>query len=242
MPRSPVLLAVDTATSVCSAALLINGTIHTLAREVGQRHTEHVLALIDELLASQSQSLAGCDAIAFGAGPGSFTGLRVACGVAQGLAYGVGRPVVPIANLAAAALDVFEQHADARTVLIAQDARMNEAYVGAYAKNDDRLVERMSPSLAAPQDLVALAARYGADTIAGTAVQVFQSHLQAFVGRRIGGTVATAGSIAKLARVAFEAGAAIEPAAAAPLYVRDRVALTVDERRARSGPISAANA
>jgi tRNA threonylcarbamoyladenosine biosynthesis protein TsaB len=242
MPRSPVLLAIDTATSVCSVALLIHGTIHTLAREVGQRHTEHVLALIDELLASQSQTLAGCDAIAFGAGPGSFTGLRVACGVAQGLAYGIGRPLIPVVNLAAAALDVFGQHPDASTVLTAQDARMNEAYVAVYATNDGRLIERMPPSLAAPQDLAELAERHGADTIAGTAVQAFESELKGFTGRRVEAAVAVAGSIAKLARIAFEAGETIEPAAAAPLYVRDRVALTVDERRAGSGPISTANA
>src|SRR5262249_45227524 len=98
MPISPVLLAFDTATSVCSVALASDGAIHELARDVGQGHTEHLLSMIDELLATRSLSLGDCDAIGFGAGPGSFTGLRVACGVAQGLAYGIDRPVIPVAN------------------------------------------------------------------------------------------------------------------------------------------------
>src|SRR5215470_10704781 len=119
----PVLLAFDTSTSLCSVALATGDAIQEVVRDVGQRHTEHLLAMVDQLLAAHESSLGACDAIAFGAGPGSFTGLRVACGVAQGLAYGVDRPLIPVANLAAAASDVFEQRSESHTVLIAQDAR-----------------------------------------------------------------------------------------------------------------------
>jgi tRNA threonylcarbamoyladenosine biosynthesis protein TsaB len=236
MPPRPVLLAFDTATSVCSVALAVGGAIDERARDVGQRHTEHLLSMVDELLLSHSLSLGDCDAIAFGAGPGSFTGLRVACGVAQGLAYGINRPVVPVANLAAAALDVFEQHSDARTVLIAQDARMNEAYVGVYSMADGRLTELAAPGLAAPGGLIELATQHGADTIAGSALQAFHQELRAFDGKRVEGTVGTARCIARLALDAFGAGAAVEASAAAPIYVRDRVALTVEERRTRGTP------
>jgi len=242
MPRAPILLAFDTATSVCSVALATAGAIHEIARDVGQRHTEHLLSMVDELFASRSLSLGECDAIAFGAGPGSFTGLRVACGVAQGLAYGIDRPVIPVGNLAAAALDVFEQRPDAQTVLVAQDARMKEAYVGVYSVAEGRVVEVAAPSLAAPSDLLAFAARHAADTIAGSALQVFQHELRAFDGERVEGTVGTARAVARLALAALDAGATVEPAAAAPIYVRDRVALTVEERRARSGPFAQASA
>jgi tRNA threonylcarbamoyladenosine biosynthesis protein TsaB len=234
MPRSPVLLAFDTATSVCSVALATSGAIHECSRDVGQRHTEHLLSMVDELLRKHSLSLGACDAIAFGAGPGSFTGLRVACGVAQGLAYGIDRPVIPVANLAAAAHDVFEQHPGAQTVLVAQDARMNEAYVGVYAVADDRVVEVAAPALAAPADLPALAARHGADTIAGTALDVFADELRPFEGRRVAGVIGTARAVAKLALDALDAGETVAASDATPIYVRDRVALTVEERRARN--------
>jgi tRNA threonylcarbamoyladenosine biosynthesis protein TsaB len=235
MPNPPVLLALDTATSVCSVALACDETIHAIARDVGQRHTEHVLAMVDELLASHDRRLADCDAIAFGAGPGSFTGLRVACSVAQGLAFGIERPVIPIGNLVAGALEVFARCPDARVALVAQDARMNEAYVGVYALASGRIAEVVPPALAVPDELLALASRCVADVIAGSAVEVFQGQLRAFGGTRIEGTLGNARTIAQLALEALAAGRVVEAAAAAPIYVRDRVALTVEQRRLRGG-------
>lgn len=240
---SPVLLAFDTATSVCSVALASNGTIHELARDVGQRHTEHLLSMVDELLALHSLSLGQCDAIGFGAGPGSFTGLRVACGVAQGMAYGIDRPVIPVASLAAIALDAFALCGDAHTtVLVAQDARMNEAYVGVYASVAGRLNEVAPPCLAAPDELLTLAARHEVDALAGNALQVFREHLLAFPGRRIEGTLGTARAIARLALDALASGNTVQASAAAPIYVRDRVALTVEQRRSRGRPLAPAGA
>lgn len=244
MPRTPVLLALDTATSVCSVAITAEGTIHALARDVGQRHTEHVLSMIDEALAGRSLSLGQCDAIAFGAGPGSFTGLRIACGIAQGLAYGIDRPVIPIGNLAAIALDAFESRPDAQVVLVAQDARMNEAYCGVYARGPvqppdcGRVDERMPPSLVAPGDLVAVAKRHRADAIAGSGLVAFDKELLAFAGTRIANAAGQARAIARLALDAFHTSAMVDAASAAPIYVRDRVALTVEERRAGGLPLA----
>jgi tRNA threonylcarbamoyladenosine biosynthesis protein TsaB len=235
MPNTPVLLALDTATSVCSIALACDQTIHLIARDVGQRHTEHVLAMVDELLASHHCRLADCDAIAFGAGPGSFTGLRVACGVAQGLAFGIERPVIPVGNLAASAVEAFARYPEARVALVAQDARMNEAYVGVYASAAGRIEEIAPPALAAPDELLALASRHKADVIAGSAVDVFRGQLQAFGGTLIEGTLGSARTIAHLAVEALAVGRVVEAAAAAPIYVRDRVALTVEQRRLRGG-------
>lgn len=244
MPRTPVLLALDTATSVCSVAIAAEGTIHALARDVGQRHTEHVLSMVDEALAARSLSLGDCDAIAFGAGPGSFTGLRIACGIAQGLAYGIDRPVIPIGNLAAIALDAFESRPDVRVVLVAQDARMNEAYCAVYSRPSAQpsgwvsVPEMMPPSLVAPGDLVAVAKRHHADAIAGSGLVAFDKELQAFAGTRIGDAPGQARAIARLALDAFRASATVDAASAAPIYVRDRVALTVEERRTGGLPLA----
>jgi tRNA threonylcarbamoyladenosine biosynthesis protein TsaB len=237
MPRAPVLLALDTATSACSVALASDGKVDGLVRDVGQRHTEHLLSMVDELLAKHALSLGDCDAIAFGAGPGSFTGLRIACGVAQGLAYGIDRPVVPVGNLSAIALEVFESEPSAGNVLVAQDARMNEVYWGVYATRNGRVTEVEAPALAAPADLVALAIRHDATTVAGNALDAFSADLRDFSGRRSERASGGARAIAKLALDAFEAGETVDPADAAPVYVRDRVALTVDERRARRGSL-----
>jgi tRNA threonylcarbamoyladenosine biosynthesis protein TsaB len=241
MAGAPVLLALDTATSVCSVALAACGSTHELTREVGQRHTEHLLPMVDALLSGHSVTLGECDAIAFGAGPGSFTGLRVACGVAQGLAFAIDRPVVPVSNLAALALDVFERRPATRRVLVAQDARMNEAYCAVYEFNHDGLIELAQAQLAAPDQLARLADLHGAQAIAGSALQSFAHDLRAFGGAQVDQAVASARSIAKLALVALRTGAVVDAAAAAPLYVRDRVALTVEERRARTSTTVAAN-
>ncbi|HTT12608.1 MAG TPA: tRNA (adenosine(37)-N6)-threonylcarbamoyltransferase complex dimerization subunit type 1 TsaB [Burkholderiaceae bacterium] len=241
MPNAPVLLALDTATSVCAVAVARAGAIDEVAREVGQRHSEHLLSMVDALLAAHSLRLEDCDAIAFGAGPGSFTGLRIACGVAQGLGYGVDRPLIPVSNLAAGALEAFAQCPDARTLLVAQDARMNEAYVGVYAMNHGGLREVAAPRLAAPRDLPELAEHYEVDAIAGNALQIFGEQL-VYAGRRIKAAAAGgARAIARLGLDALAAGITVEAAAAAPIYVRDHVALTVEERRTRGrrGPAGA---
>src|SRR5512134_1312525 len=105
----PVILAIDTATEACSVALLHAGGLVVHSETVGQKHSERVLPLVDAVLAEAGVPLRAVDAFAFGAGPGSFTGLRIACGVVQGLAYGCRRPVVGVGNLRALAAAAFGQ-------------------------------------------------------------------------------------------------------------------------------------
>ncbi|MDQ3215619.1 MAG: tRNA (adenosine(37)-N6)-threonylcarbamoyltransferase complex dimerization subunit type 1 TsaB, partial [Pseudomonadota bacterium] len=124
----PSVLAIDTATEVCSVALLHGDTLTELIEQVGSRHSERVLPMIDTLLSNAGLQLADIDLFAFGAGPGSFTGLRIACGVAQGLAYGSQKRVVPIGNLRALAAGVFDYVDQGDRLLAAIDARMQEAY------------------------------------------------------------------------------------------------------------------
>lgn len=241
MPRSPVLLALDTATSRCSVALASGQAIEVSTQEVGQRHTEHLLPMVDALLARLGVELVACDAIAFGAGPGSFTGLRVACGAAQGLAFGIDRPVVPIGNLDATALEAFEQLPAARTVCVALDARMHEVYCGVFARAGATVRAVVAPSLAAPADVVALAEHHRADALAGNALVAYAEDLKHFAGPTLPAAEAGARSIARLALAGLAEGRAVDPAEAAPIYVRNRVALTIDERRAAAGTATQGN-
>jgi tRNA threonylcarbamoyladenosine biosynthesis protein TsaB len=223
------ILALDTSSDWCSAALL-RGTLSTTREERAvQRHSELILPMIDQLLSESPLTLHDLDAIAFGAGPGSFTGLRIACGVAQGLAFGAGLPVVPVGTLEAMAEAVGEPR-----MLCALDARMDEIYVAAYEKAGAGWLCTVAPSLCPVSQAPALEG--GGWTGCGSAFAVHGSALAERYGDRLRATrpevFAHAAQIAALAAHAMAQGGGIDPGEAAPLYVRDKVAMTVAERRA----------
>lgn len=227
-----LVLAIDTATEICSVALADGDDVVERSEAVGQAHSERILPMVDALLRERGRRLADCDAIAFGAGPGAFTGLRIACGVAQGLAFGARKPVVPVGNLAALALVAAEAVPNARRILAAIDARMHEVYWAVYEHEDGALQERAAPSLAAADDLPALCRGQAPDLVAGNALAAFPSLAARLDVALAAQACASAAAIARLAIRALDSGGAVAPAQAAPLYVRDRVALTVEERRA----------
>ncbi len=230
---APILLAFDTATEVCSVALACGARVVERSEVVGQHHSERVLPMAQQLLIDEGVALAEVGAIAFGAGPGSFTGLRIACGVAQGAAYGIDKRVLPIGNLAALALRAGELAPGTRRVAAAIDARMNEVYWAVYDLADGDVAEVVAPSLSAADALPALLAPLAPDTLAGNGLSVFAEALAPIaVENRVPQAQASARTIALLAQRAHARGEALAPALAMPLYVRDRVALTVDERRA----------
>jgi tRNA threonylcarbamoyladenosine biosynthesis protein TsaB len=216
------ILALDTSTETCSAAIWVDGAV-TERFESGNQHSERILAMVDELLAESGFALARFDAIAFGRGPGSFTGLRIGAGVAQGLAFGADIPVTPVSSLAALA-----QGVDAPRVLAAFDARMNQVYSGAYVRNAQGIVELEGiESVTAPSDVPLpegnnwLGAGNGWDLHHAALLQ------------RLGGRVTDwrkqvhprARDVAQLGAVAVEAGQAIPAEHALPVYVRDNVAV-----------------
>jgi tRNA threonylcarbamoyladenosine biosynthesis protein TsaB len=228
----PTILAIDTAADVCSVALARGGQITEQAEVVGHRHSERVLPMAQALLASAGIDVSDCDALAFGAGPGSFTGLRIACGVVQGLAYGAGKRVIAVGNLEALAAAALRRHADKTTVLCANDARMREAYCAVYERDADRLIERAMPALVAAADLAGFVEQWAPDLMVGDALVAFAAELRSLTSPP--GAVsmqAGAAAVAACALPRWFAGQAIEPALAAPLYVRDHVALTIEERR-----------
>jgi tRNA threonylcarbamoyladenosine biosynthesis protein TsaB len=233
MPAATVL-AIDTATEHCSVALLAADRCYGISETVGQGHSQRALPLVDQVLRNAGIELSEVDAIAFGAGPGSFTGLRIACGIAQGLAYGASKRVVAVGNLRALAARAFAQVEKGELVLAAVDARMNEVYCALYRRSDAAEVYR--PALASPAAAIDIARRHGADIVAGNALSVFADSWHEAGGgwQALPELRADAGDLALLARIDFAAGLAVDPAVAAPLYVRDQVAFTTDERRARA--------
>ena len=222
------LLALDTSTEYCSVALL-RGDVLTLREEqTVQRHSEMILPMIEDLLAASGLALAHLDGIAFGAGPGSFTGLRIACGVAQGLAYGAGLRVVPVGTLAALA-----QEADAPKVIACLDARMGEIYHAAYRRDGGRWTEIVAPGVGPAESAPELEGDgwFGC----GSGFAVYAAALTKRYGRQLDGIAADlhphARSIARLAAPVLAAGGGLSAEQAAPIYVRNKVALKMHEQR-----------
>ena len=229
--ESSTVLAIDTATEVCSVAVLNGDRLTELIEVVGHRHSERVLPMVDAALEKAGLSLGDIEFFAFGAGPGSFTGLRIACGVAQGLAYGKRKRVVPVGNLRALAACAFAMTSEGDRLLAAIDARMNEAYCAIYGR-DETVSEARAPALERPQALVQLAIAEKVDIVAGNALAAFSGiwpHDKPWVA--MADVTPSAASIARLARLDAAHGRSVAPEHAAPLYVRNQVALTIEERR-----------
>ena len=221
------ILAFETSTELCSAALWLDGSVDVREVVAGQRHSELLLPMIDELLASHSLKAAALDCIAFGAGPGSFTGLRIACGVAQGIAFGSNVPVVGVGTLRALAAASRADH-----VVCCLDARMGEVYHAAYERRGGEWHAVHEPGLYKPDAVPDLPA--GAWTGCGSGFTVYRAALESrYAGKLalvIENLVPHAREIAALAAAEFGRGGAVSAELAAPLYVRNKVALRIDER------------
>ncbi|HJT50928.1 MAG TPA: tRNA (adenosine(37)-N6)-threonylcarbamoyltransferase complex dimerization subunit type 1 TsaB [Nitrosospira sp.] len=221
------ILAFDTSSEYCSIALLLESDI--LGEEVlaGQRHSELVLPKVSQMLDESGLTLAQLDGIAFGSGPGSFTGLRIACGIAQGLAFGAGLPVIGISTLEALA-----QQAGGTRIIAALDARMHEIYHAAYQKTMDEWQVVSEPTLCLPQNapLVPEQGWTGCGSGFDMYPEVLRTRYEGYVNHIISGLRPNAGVMAQLAAPRFARGLGVDPADAAPLYIRNKVALKEKER------------
>jgi tRNA threonylcarbamoyladenosine biosynthesis protein TsaB len=226
------ILALDASTEICAVALGGSAGFAERAEVAGQRHSELLLPMIRSLLADAGTSLQELDGIAFGAGPGSFTGLRIACGIAQGLALGTGLPLVGISTLAAMA-EVARQREACTRVIAALDARMHEVYVAAYEHDGVRWHERVAPAVVKPE-AVPLPPGLGWLGAGGAfaAYPALRMRLAGALADCDAGITPTASAIGALALPKFAAGQGVSARDAAPLYVRHRVALTTAERAA----------
>lgn len=221
------LLALDTSTELCSAALWLDGDVIANAVHAGQRHSELLLPMIDGLLRGAGLGVRALDAIAFGAGPGSFTGLRIACGVAQGLAFGAGVRVVGIGTLIALA-----EASGASECACCLDARMRQVYFAAYRKSADGWTSVQEAVVHAAESVPSLPA--GSWTGCGNGFAVYGDALRARLGESLVAIAPVelphARDIAVLAAAEMARGGGRPPAEAAPFYVRDKVALTIEEQ------------
>ncbi|HWX12931.1 MAG TPA: tRNA (adenosine(37)-N6)-threonylcarbamoyltransferase complex dimerization subunit type 1 TsaB [Trinickia sp.] len=242
-----VLLALDTSTEYCSVALLssddASGASYVAPPLVWSRHDKtgavssaRVLPAVRELFDEAGIALVECSAVAFGAGPGSFTGLRTATGVAQGLAFGLGVPVVPVSTLLVCAQSARMRDAAASRVLAVMDARMDEVYWADFAWDPEQEEWRTlrPPALAAPAALAMPSVPF---TLAGNAAAAFGQRLAIAAAARVvdHDAVPHAVPLAHAALRAYRAGRTVPPEQAAPAYVRDKVAQTTAERLAARG-------
>jgi tRNA threonylcarbamoyladenosine biosynthesis protein TsaB len=219
--------AIETSTEWCSVALFRDGEIAACEQRAANRHAELALPMLERLLAQAATSAAQLDAVAFGAGPGSFTGVRIACGLAQGLAFARGLPVIGISSLEAMA----EECGSARVVACV-DARMQEVYYAAFERHGAGWRETVPVQCVAP----GAAPRPPGDGWVGCG-SGFSAHDS--LGEQLGLKAVfpeahpAAVAVARLAAPRLAAGEGVDAALAAPSYVREKVALTTEELAAR---------
>jgi len=221
------VLALDTSTEYCSVALWQDGAVVERCELAGQKHSELLISMLDALLGEAGVKLLQCDGIAFGKGPGSFTGVRIACGATQGLALGANLPVFGICTLQALA-----EASGKPRVIAALDARMGEIYHAAYQRQNDAWKTVSEPCLCKPEDAPAM---IGADWFGiGSGFGMYGQALNArYHGQLLGvdgAAVPQAAAIAALGAAQFKLGNGVDAAEALPLYLRDKVALKTSER------------
>jgi tRNA threonylcarbamoyladenosine biosynthesis protein TsaB len=219
------LLAIDTSGKACSAALLTSGgVVQRLALEP-RRHAALILEMVDGLLGEARVPLSGLDALAFARGPGSFTGVRIAVAVVQGLAFGADLPVVPVSTLAGLAQGHHRREGVLRS-LVAVDARMGELYWGAFLLDGDGRMRLSGCEEVAPAARVRIPSGAGWRGT-GDGWEVSGDLLRERLADRLeaveAGAVCEARDIAALAEADFRAGLAVAPEQALPVYLRDRV-------------------
>lgn len=220
--------AFETSTEWCSVALSAGGEIAALEERAGNRHSELALPMLARLLAQAGYGIGALDAVAFGAGPGSFTGLRIACGLAQGIAFARNLPVLGVSSLQALA-----EESGAQRVVACLDARMHEVYYSCAVREGGAWREAIAAQCVAP----AKAPRPQGGGWVGCG-NGFAQHGEALRGA-LGAALASvrpearpsAVAVARLAAPRLAAGDGVDAAQAAPVYVREKVALTTEERK-----------
>jgi len=223
------LLALDTSSEGCSAALWLDGRVSERFEVAPRGHTRLLMPMVREVLGEQGLTPADLDALAFARGPGSFTGLRIATGVIQGLAWGLDLPVVPVSSLAAVALNAIEQYqlAEGDGIAVAFDARMGEVYWGVFQCRNG-LPVALGPERVCPPESVNLPQADGPDRWFGAgqgwkfrdAMPVSVSACMSTVDETL---IPRALHVARLAEPGFHNGEAVAAELAQPVYVRDEV-------------------
>ncbi len=227
------LLAVETATEACSAALYLDGDVLERYRVSPRDHAQLILPMIDGLMREAGLTLSALDALAFGRGPGSFTGVRIATGVIHGIALGGDLPVVPVSTLASVAQEFFERNFERfDTAFTAMDARMGEIYFAVYQRNTAGFAELWGEEKVTPAAAITFPDLVGAGI--GTGWGRYREELEAQLAGRVGmietANLPRAGAVARLGARGFELGLAVDVEDAQPVYLRNKVAKKESER------------
>jgi tRNA threonylcarbamoyladenosine biosynthesis protein TsaB len=217
------ILAIETATEACSAALDINESCIQRFQIAPRQHTQLILPMVDELLLEADIQIQDLDAIAFGQGPGAFTGVRIAIGVIQGLAFAHDLPVIPISTLAALAQHVAKEH---DCVAVAIDARMQEIYWGLYKKNDSGLMQAITEEkVCSPENITSPTENewFGVGTGWNTYPKELESNFTSSLYGFNGDALPAAVDILSLAKAAYLQDKIISVEEAVPIYLRNDV-------------------
>ncbi|ADT87604.1 tRNA (adenosine(37)-N6)-threonylcarbamoyltransferase complex dimerization subunit type 1 TsaB [Vibrio furnissii] len=224
---SAKILALDTATEVCSVALMVGDTLYSRSEVAPRDHTKKILPMVDEVLKEAGVTLQELDALAFGRGPGSFTGVRIGIGIAQGLAFGADLPMIGVSTLAAMAQGAYREHGMTR-VATAIDARMSEVYWGRFERQADGTWLTIDDECVIAPD--ALCEKIDADSTpwgtAGTGWDAYSDALAALpLTRQDSGVLyPQAQDMVVLAAQALANGETLAAENASPVYLRDTVA------------------
>ncbi len=224
------ILALDTATENCSVALLIDGQLHASEELIARGHAERILPLVDARLKQAQLRLSDLTAIAFGRGPGSFTGVRLAASVTQGLACGAGLGVVPVSDLRAVAQRALDLPAAPQRVLVCNDARMHEVYWACFERSPDGLATAVDKEhVGSPAGVVLPPAWHDGGAVSGAgsgfaAYPELRAAMQARVSVASDRLLPRASEIARLAVPEVRNGRVFRPEQALPVYLRDDVA------------------
>ena len=217
------LLALDTATEACSVALLHRGEVFSHYEVAPRLHAQRLLPMIRDLLGEAGVALTALDAIAFGRGPGAFTGVRIAIGVVQGLAFALDRPVLPVSNLAVLAQRALREHG-AQQVAAAIDARMDEVYWGCYSAEQGEMRLQGLETVLAPERVELPRGAAGQWFAAGTGWGAHAPRMAVLPQGCDAGMLPHAEDLLRLAAFAWKRGEALPADQAQPVYLRDNVA------------------
>jgi len=227
------LLAIETATEACSVALIHGECLIARSEIAPRRHTDLVLPMADELLAEAGIGRHALDAVAVGRGPGAFTGVRLAVSLAQGMALALDLPVIPVSSLAALALEAPEDGASGAAILAVIDARMGEVYAGSFRRDGHGGLVALDDERVCTADALVLPEAH-AWQVVGSGWATYESVLRERLGQEPcfadGARYPQAAHVAELAAREFKAGRALPPEQALPVYLRDKVALTLAEQ------------
>ena len=221
------ILAIDTATEGCSAALFNDGEVISRLQVVPRKHADLILPMLDEVLAEAELSVKQLDALAFGRGPGAFTGVRIATGVIQGIAYGSDLPVVPVSTLRALAQRTYDEHGHHK-VLTAFDARMDEVYWGEYVLDENRIMQMQGEEQVIAPENIAVSEHIGDWVGSGSGWATYGDTLKQSVGTQsiqlYPDMISRAEEIVMLANTDFQQGISVSAENALPVYLRNKVA------------------